>query len=184
MQIASDVETITVTSKWERWRLKSPASPLFTQASSSASLAICARNSPGTGEFPAQMASNAGNFSLWWRHHTYEIHLGWWSLPSVYRTPEQDLYPTPDWSAKYTTKTPWHRNVICLWNLLVTTHERPIIHESGMDVLPQDLMKSRRRGIQVWIFPIGLEFARHLCSRAAQMPGNFIAIRPLYYPIP
>ena len=30
---------------------------------------ICARNSPGTGEFPAQMASNAENVSIWWRHH-------------------------------------------------------------------------------------------------------------------
>ena len=26
-------------------------------------------NSPGTGEFPAQMASNAENVSIWWRHH-------------------------------------------------------------------------------------------------------------------
>ena len=26
-------------------------------------------NSPGTGEFPAQRASNAENVSLWWRHH-------------------------------------------------------------------------------------------------------------------
>ena len=26
-------------------------------------------NSPGTGEFPAQMASNAENMSIWWRHH-------------------------------------------------------------------------------------------------------------------
>ena len=30
---------------------------------------LCARNSPGTGEFPAQMASNAENISIWWRHH-------------------------------------------------------------------------------------------------------------------
>ena len=30
---------------------------------------LCARNSPGTGEFPAQMASNAENDSIWWRHH-------------------------------------------------------------------------------------------------------------------
>ena len=28
-------------------------------------------NSPGTGEFPAQMASNAENASIWWRHHVY-----------------------------------------------------------------------------------------------------------------
>ena len=30
---------------------------------------LCAGNSPGTGEFPAQMASNAENGSIWWRHH-------------------------------------------------------------------------------------------------------------------
>ena len=36
---------------------------------SSASLALCAENSPWTGEFPAQMASYAENVSIWWRHH-------------------------------------------------------------------------------------------------------------------
>ena len=30
---------------------------------------LCAMNSPGTGEFPAQMTSNAENGSIWWRHH-------------------------------------------------------------------------------------------------------------------
>ena len=30
---------------------------------------LCAGNSPGTGEFPAQMASNTENASIWWRHH-------------------------------------------------------------------------------------------------------------------
>ena len=30
---------------------------------------LCAGNSPGTSEFPAQMASNAENVSIWWRHH-------------------------------------------------------------------------------------------------------------------
>ena len=30
---------------------------------------LCARNSPGTGEFPARMASYAENVSIWWRHH-------------------------------------------------------------------------------------------------------------------
>ena len=29
----------------------------------------CAGNSPVAGEFPAQMASNAENVSIWWRHH-------------------------------------------------------------------------------------------------------------------
>ena len=30
---------------------------------------LCAGNSPGTGELPAQRASNAENVSIWWRHH-------------------------------------------------------------------------------------------------------------------
>ena len=30
---------------------------------------LCAGNSPVTGEFPSQMASNAENVSIWWRHH-------------------------------------------------------------------------------------------------------------------
>ena len=39
-------------------------------------------NSPGTGEFPAQMASTAENASIWWRHHeqkTNHVH-GYWEV--------------------------------------------------------------------------------------------------------
>ena len=32
---------------------------------------LCARNSPVTGELPAQMASNAEYVSIWWRHHDH-----------------------------------------------------------------------------------------------------------------
>ena len=51
---------------------------------SSVLLAICVGNSPGTGEFPAQMASNAENVSIWWRPDAYAagspylIH--WWTV--------------------------------------------------------------------------------------------------------
>ena len=60
------------------YRLKSPASRLFTQpfiqtqikeTSNLYVTGLCAGNSPLTGEFPAQMASNAENVSIWWRHH-------------------------------------------------------------------------------------------------------------------
>ena len=36
---------------------------------------LCAGNSPGpgTGEFPTQIASNAENVSIWWRHHDISI---------------------------------------------------------------------------------------------------------------
>ena len=36
---------------------------------------LCAGNSPGTGEFPAQMASYAENVSIWWRHHGKHQHI-------------------------------------------------------------------------------------------------------------
>ena len=38
---------------------------------------LCVGNSPGTGEFPAQMASNAENVSIWWRHHVCNSSCGW-----------------------------------------------------------------------------------------------------------
>ena len=43
---------------------------------------LCAGNSPGTGEFPAQMASNAENVSIWWRHHGTFPSIRWklWPL--------------------------------------------------------------------------------------------------------
>ena len=34
---------------------------------------LCVGNSPGTGEFPAQMASYAENVSIWWRHHAGRV---------------------------------------------------------------------------------------------------------------
>ena len=34
----------------------------------------------GTGEFPAQMASNAENISIWWRHHVWIIVDNSWAI--------------------------------------------------------------------------------------------------------
>ena len=49
---------------------------------------LCAGNSPGTGEFPAQMASYAENVSIWWRHHGLSIH----SEKSAVRLVSQTIY--------------------------------------------------------------------------------------------
>ena len=86
---------ITMTSQWVGWRLKSPGSRLFTQPFIRAQIkgnikarvtGLCAWNSPGTGEFPAQMASNAENVSIWWRHHgkTYQKTS---DIPTSWATP-------------------------------------------------------------------------------------------------
>ena len=64
---------ITMTSQWARWRLKSPASSLFSQPLIQAPIKedikaprywLLRGNSPVTSEFPAQMASNAENVSI------------------------------------------------------------------------------------------------------------------------
>ena len=69
---------ITLTSWWLRWRLKSPASRLFTQPFIQTQIKenikapchwpLCGEFTE-TGEFPAQRASNAENVFIWWRHH-------------------------------------------------------------------------------------------------------------------
>ena len=53
---------------------------------------LCEGNSPVTGEFPAQMASNAENVSIWWRHHgvakraiVIRFSNSLWYLPSIMR---------------------------------------------------------------------------------------------------
>ena len=55
---------------------------------------LCAGNSPGTGEFPAQMASNAENVSIWRRHHDMEtlsalLSLCEWNRPVMGRFPHR-----------------------------------------------------------------------------------------------
>ena len=45
---------------------------------------LCARNSPGTGEFRTQMASNAENVSIWWRHHGISTHCDYRDRSRIY----------------------------------------------------------------------------------------------------
>ena len=75
-------QNIIMTSWWARWRLKSPAYRLFTQTFLPALIkenirvtGHCGGNSPVTSEFPTQRASNAGNVSIWWRHHEANVWL-------------------------------------------------------------------------------------------------------------
>ena len=84
----------TVTSQLARWRLKSPVSRLFTQpfffrrrskkTSKLHVTGLCEGNSPVTGAFPAQRASNAKNDSIWWRHHTRVMFGFCYHLPSLH----------------------------------------------------------------------------------------------------
>ena len=80
--------TITETSQWAWWRLKSPGSRLFTKLvfstvssgadqrkyQSCASLAFVGEFT-GDRWIPAQMASSAENVSIWCRHHAYSPNI-------------------------------------------------------------------------------------------------------------
>ena len=54
---------------------------------------LCAGNSPVTVEFHAQMASNAENGSIWWRHHVERINSS--PLQSIRYSLCVSLYLTP-----------------------------------------------------------------------------------------
>ena len=83
------IDTTTTLSKTLRWRHNDHAgvsnhqprgcllNRLFRRRSKKTSklrvTGLCAGNSPGTGEFPAKMASYAKNISIWWRHHGHNM---------------------------------------------------------------------------------------------------------------
>ena len=91
---------------------------------------LCAGNSPDTGEFPAQMTSNAENVSIWWRHHETVLfcwcsYLASWSEwhPPDYRFPIRSSWPGRLWLIFMVV---WESDVgasghgICLGNLWPT----------------------------------------------------------------
>ena len=88
---------------------------------------LCVGNSPGTGEFPAQMASNAENVSFWWRHHE-----GTMLLSIIYI-----LVSTPIF-----TRSNQKYGVYHLWSILYILHilawagldKKTAFHISGEDV--------------------------------------------------
>ena len=90
---------------------------------------LCVGNSPGTGEFPAQMASNAENASIWWRYHALDItFVGILARrgDTVY-CPSQQQEPQGHWCVKisFFTRTgivslgvdqrPWNMNLILIY---------------------------------------------------------------------
>ena len=70
---------------------------------------LCAGNSPVTGEFPAQMASNAENVSIWWRHHVLP-----WTATCIFRKYSAAIPITVAWHGRH--GVPHHRQLDCLFN--------------------------------------------------------------------
>ena len=89
---------------------------------------LCAGNSPGTGEFPAQMASYAENVTIWWRHHVYQ----WYSLCTLMATElsswkitrwqaATSISMTTNWHHLLTSMTWWFHPLHCEETLLYVT---------------------------------------------------------------
>ena len=66
--MASQITSLTIvySTVYSRCRSKETSKLHFT--------GLCDENSPVSGEFPAQRASNAENVSIWWRHHATGIN--------------------------------------------------------------------------------------------------------------
>ena len=89
-ELRADIKVMTTTEHTLQWRHNGRDSDsnhqphdcllnsLFKRRSKKASMlcitGLCAGNSPGTSEFPAQMACNTENASIWWRHHEWVLH--------------------------------------------------------------------------------------------------------------
>ena len=82
--IYQSCDNIPMTPWWARWYLKLPASRLLRRRSKKTAkprvTGLYEGNSPVSGEFPAQSASNAENISSWSRHH--EINHFQWKVPN------------------------------------------------------------------------------------------------------
>ena len=86
---------------------------------------LCARNSPVTGEFLAQRATNAENVSIWWLHHVAVDSHDWFThILQVYLTGTGAIVRLPrcQWSNR-TSVTPKDMFKICRW--LTTTKREP-----------------------------------------------------------
>ena len=89
---------------------------------------LCAGNSPVTGKFPAQMASNAENVSIWWRHHEQgNPHQSIWS-PSA-----DGWHQCLLGFLRYKTLVAWPRTRVSLqpvWQ--APGHHSDLKHDDGM----------------------------------------------------
>ena len=76
---------------------------------------LCVGNSPVTGEFPAQMASNGEDVSIWWHHHDTELQckcVKWILHHHEWRVMGKHIHIL--WDILYTVRYLIH-HTSCLW---------------------------------------------------------------------
>ena len=81
---------------------------------------LCEGNSPGTDEFPAQMASCAENVSIWWRHHDETVYfLILWFICDWIKGHDRvkRRYNAVQYNTISHTALRWHRTVHNTYNI-------------------------------------------------------------------
>ena len=93
--------------------------PLFKHRSKKTSklcvTGLCVGNSPVTGEFPTQMASNTENVSIWWRHHVWILMrtsrscppLHWAVVITITLDLTMDTFPCSLLDPQFIAQTTW-----------------------------------------------------------------------------
>ena len=81
---------------------------------------LCVGNSPETGEFPAQMASNAENVSIWWRHRVHGN--GFMSMVTIKQNKAQTVCITLGMYSMHCIGKCYSKNVVSIWTKC-TTHQ-------------------------------------------------------------
>ena len=82
---------------------------------------LCEGNSPGTGEFPAQMSSYAENVSIWWRHHVL-VQL-WYLVSQLWWVPGNSLLSRG--SQREVHHPWWHRSDLAMENIIPPYYDFP-----------------------------------------------------------
>ena len=116
---------------------------------------LCAGNSPVTGEFPAERASNAENVSIWWRHHSASPCRD--SDAALHRADSHDAFRTSsnNWNPRsaniYTTQgVPAELGWRSLALATPPTQPRTQASERTIIVTSSDL-QIRLRTMRIWI---------------------------------
>ena len=101
-------------------------------------IGLCAGNSPVTGEFPAQKASDAENASIWWRHHVLAIFRGIYTWPHkepqlcsiLWLSLQLTIYRMDSISLKYTNYQRCLSHIFYIW-LCYQTHSELMFNSSS-----------------------------------------------------
>ena len=107
---------------------------------------LCAGNSPVTGEFPTQRASDAENVSIWWRHHVPAgISISLISGASVWMQFSSWLQ-LGCWSVQHAAKN--RISDKCVWSRVQTVYETLHIHQVSGEFPTQ--RASNTENVSIW----------------------------------